>query len=76
MKEKKWLNDIVGEVLNKIEPGASQHILFASMGSRNQKYISLVEVELDSRELAMKIRKQFAAKKGRLTLEECLLRTV
>jgi hypothetical protein len=61
--KKKWLNDIVGEVLNKIEPGASQHVLFASMGSRNQKYIPLVEVRLDSRELATKIRKQFAAKK-------------
>ncbi len=62
-EKKKWLNDIVGEILNKIEPGAASHIVFASLGSRNQRFIPLVEVKLDSRDLAMKIRKQFAQKK-------------
>jgi hypothetical protein len=62
-EKKKWLNDMVGEVLNKIEPGASDHIIFSSLGSRNQRFIPLIEVKLDSRELAMKIRRQFAQKK-------------
>ena len=62
-EKKKWLNGIVGEILDRIEPGASQHVIFASLGSRNQRVIPLVEVRLDSRELALKIRKQFATKK-------------
>jgi hypothetical protein len=33
------------------------------MGSRNQRFIPLVEVRLDCRELAMKIWKQLAVKK-------------
>jgi hypothetical protein len=59
-EKKKWLNGIFGKILEKIEFGASNHILFALLGSRNQIFIPLVEVKLDSRDLAMKIRKQFA----------------
>jgi hypothetical protein len=62
-KKKKWLNGIVGEVLDKIEPDASKHILFASQWSRNQNFIPLVEVTMDSKELALRIRKQFTVKK-------------
>ena len=62
-EKKKWLNSIVGEVLDRIEAGSSKHIVFASLGSRNQRFIPLVEVKMDSRDLAIKIRKQFAVKK-------------
>ena len=62
-EKKKWLNGIVGEILEKIEIGASKHILFASLASKNQRFIPLVEVKLDNRDLAVKIRKQFSAKK-------------
>ena len=67
-EKQKWLKDIVGEILNKIEPGSSSHIIFTSLGSRNQRFIPLVEVKLDSRELAVKIRKQYAQKKRKLIL--------
>ena len=59
----RWLNGIVGEILDKIEPDASKHIVFTSQGSRNKNYIPLVEVRMSSKEMAMKIRKQFTAKK-------------
>jgi hypothetical protein len=63
VEKKTWLNSIVEDILNKIEPGASEHILFCSLGSRNSKVKQLVEVRLDNRELVIKIRKQFDEKK-------------
>jgi hypothetical protein len=51
----KWLNTIVGVILDKIVPNTSKHLIFSSLGSRNSRAIPLVEVKLDSRELAMKI---------------------
>jgi hypothetical protein len=62
-EKKKWLDNIVGEVLEKIVPNASKHVIFSSLGSRNSRVIPLVEVRLDSRELAMKIRKDFSIKR-------------
>jgi hypothetical protein len=60
--KRKWLITIVGEVLKKIVPDFSKHIIFTSLGSRNTATIPLVEVKMDSRELAKKIRKEFSAK--------------
>ncbi len=37
--------------------------MFSSLGSRNQRFIPLVEVKLDSNDLAEKIRKQCAQKR-------------
>jgi hypothetical protein len=62
-EKRKWLDKIVGVVLEKIVPDSSKHVIFTSLGSRNSIVIPLVEVRLDSRELAMKIRKEFSAKK-------------
>ena len=62
-EKKKWLDNIVGEVLERIVPDASKHVVFSSLGSRNSRVIPLVEVKLDSRELAVKIRKDFSNKK-------------
>ena len=62
-ERKTWLRNIVGEILNKIVPESATHIVFTTQGSKNAREIPLVEVKLDNRELALKIRKDFAAKK-------------
>ena len=71
----KWLDKIVGDVLDKIVPNASKHVIFASLGSRNARIIPLVEVKLDSREMAVKIRKEFSSKKKKNNSEEFSLLT-
>jgi hypothetical protein len=55
-EKRTWLNTLVGEVLDKIKPEAS-------LGSRNSRVIPVVEVKLDSSELAKRIRKGFGEKK-------------
>jgi hypothetical protein len=60
--KRKWLNTIVGEVLEMIVPDSSKHIIFTLLGSRNAMTIPLVEVKMDSKELATKIRKEFSTK--------------
>ncbi len=62
-EKRKWINSIVGEILDKIEPEALKHVAFTSLGSRNTRIIPVVEVKMDSRELAMKIRKGYGEKK-------------
>ena len=62
-EKRTWLNTLVGEILDKIEPEASKHVTFTSLGSRNSRIIPVVEVKLDSSELAKKIRKGFGEKK-------------
>ena len=59
-EKKRWLRKIVGDVLDKIVPDTTKHIVFCSLGSRNSRVIPLVEVKLDSRELALRIRKEFS----------------
>jgi hypothetical protein len=48
-EKKKWLNLIVGGVLNKIVPNSSKHIFFALLGSRNLKFILLIKIKTDSK---------------------------
>ena len=62
-EKRAWLHKIVGEILDKIIPESSKHVVFSSLGNRNSKIIPLVEVKMDSRDLAMKIRREFSAKK-------------
>ena len=62
-EKKKWLNQIVGETLEKIVPDSSKHVIFTSLGSRNARVIPFVEVKLDSREMAFRIRKEFVVGK-------------
>ena len=57
-EKKKWLNDIVGEVINKIVPDSSKHIVFTSLGSRQSRAIPLVEVKFANKETAFKIWKE------------------
>ena len=62
-EKRMWLRKIVGDVLDKIVPDSTKHIIFCSLGNRNKRDIPLVEVKLDSRDLALKIRKEFSKKK-------------
>ena len=62
-EKKKWLRDIVGEILNRVETGAAEHILNVVQGWNGRNSIPLAEVRMDSAVLAGSIRKQFATKK-------------
>ena len=60
---KRWIDEMVGGVLNKIEPNSAAHVVFANQGRNKSRDIPLFEIKMDSKEIALKIRKQFAAKK-------------
>ena len=61
---RKWLKDLVSEVVEKIEQGSSKEIIFISQGRSNNRNIPLAEVRLSSKEVAKKLRKTLAKKKG------------
>ena len=63
-EKKKWIKDIVGEALNRVEMGSAEHILNVVQGWNGRNSIPLAEARMDSEVLAARIRKQFAAKKG------------
>jgi hypothetical protein len=63
-ERRKWVKNIVGEFLNSIEPESAAHIVFANQGNNKSREIPIAEVKMYSRELALRIRKQFAAKKS------------
>ena len=66
-EEKKiWLKNIVSQLANQIVPNSADNIILIRQGRKKGQEIPLVEVKLDSREIALKIRKEFAAKKMRL----------
>ena len=75
---KRWIDEMIGGALNSIEPHSGKHVVFANQGKNKTKDIPLFEVKMDSKELALKIRRQFAAKKksgadlGRLYIANCV----
>ena len=75
---KKWLKDIVSEILNAIEPGSASEIIFVSQGRSNNRDIPLAEVRLSNRETAKRLRKTFAQQKktgkdfGRIYISNCV----
>ncbi len=75
---KVWLKEMVSEVLDSIEPGSSSEIIFVNQGRSNNKDIPLAEVRMRNRDMALKIRKNFALKKksghdfGRLYISNCV----
>ena len=75
---RKWLKDIVAEVLNFIEPVISSEIIFVSQGRSNNRDVPLAEVRMSSKEIALKLRKSFAQKKkagqdfGRTYIANCV----
>ena len=62
-EKRKWLRDLVGEVLEQVEASSSQHILVVMQGWKGQNNVPVAEVRMSSVELASKLRKQFAIKK-------------
>ncbi len=61
--KRKWLSDMVGGILDRVVPGSSANIQFIDLGKKNTKEIPLAEVKMRTREAAVAIRRQFAAKK-------------
>ena len=60
---KKWLLEMVGEVIDRIEQGAAAKIIWANQGRRNEKEIPIAEIKMESKEVARRIRLKFAEKK-------------
>jgi hypothetical protein len=75
---RKWLKDIVSEVLNVIEPGISSEIIFVSQGRSSNKDIPLADVRMSSKEIVLRLRRTFAQKKksghdfGRTYISNCV----
>jgi hypothetical protein len=62
-EKEKWKNEMVAEVVNSIVPGSAAKIVFVNLGGNRDRAIPLCEVKFADRETAIKIRKDFAAKK-------------
>ena len=60
---KKWLSEMVGEVLNRIEQGMATKIVWINQGRKNGREIPMAEVKMESRAVAHEIRKKFAERK-------------
>ena len=60
---RKWLNNMVGGIFNKIVPNSSRDILYIDLGKRNTKESPLAEVKMKNNEIALTIRRQFALKR-------------
>jgi hypothetical protein len=63
LEKKKWIKDLVGDILNQVEAGSAERMLNVIQGWKGKNIIPLVEVRMENAEVAQKIRKQFAAKK-------------
>ena len=75
---RKWLKNIVSEVLDKIEPGISSEIVFVTQGRSRDREVPLAEVRMKSKEIATRLRKGFANQKkmgkdfGRIYITNCV----
>jgi hypothetical protein len=61
-EKKKWLTEIVTNLLNRLDPEFANNILFINQGKNHGKEIPMVEVRLKSKELAKKARMSFVTK--------------
>ena len=64
-ERKTWINNLVCEVLNKIDLDVTGKILFIDQGRHQGRDIPMVEVRLDSKKAAFRIRNKFVSKKKR-----------
>jgi hypothetical protein len=62
-KANKWLEEIVLQVLDSMEPRISVEIKFISQGQSGTREVPLVEVRMSSKEIAVRLKKNFAQKK-------------
>ena len=59
----KWLNEMVAPVVNSIVPESAKEIVFINLAGNKDRNIPLCDVKFKTKEMAMKIRREFAAKK-------------
>ena len=62
-EKKKWMIDMVSPIIESIVEGSSKEIAFVNLAGSKERDIPLCEVRFKSREMAIKIRRDFAAKK-------------
>jgi hypothetical protein len=67
---KKWLKNIVSEVLEKIESGVSSQIVFVTQGRSKDREVPLAGVRMKDKETAIRFRKKFATQKKRARILE------
>jgi hypothetical protein len=78
---RKWLKDIVFQVIYYIEPRVSSEITFVSQGHSNSRDNPLAEVRISSSEITIRLRKTFTQKKksgqdfGRTYISNCVTLT-
>ena len=71
-ERKKWLKDLVGAVLDQVEENSSSHVVNVMQGWKGPNSVPVAEVKMNSSDLALKLRKQFASKKGEAMISgEC-----
>ena len=59
----KWLNEMVAPVINSIIPESAKEIVFINLAGNKDRDIPLCDVKFKTKEMAIKIRREFAAKK-------------
>ena len=75
---KEWLTKIVSGIFHDIDPDFKGKILFINQGRNSGKDIPMVEVRMESKEAAARIRKAYADKRksgkdfGRLFIANCV----
>ena len=62
-EKEKWLRDMVVPLIDSIVPESSKDIALVNLAGNKERDIPLCEVKFNSRETAIKIRREFAAKK-------------
>jgi hypothetical protein len=73
-----WLREIVTETIKSIKEDFNGKILFINQGKNNGRDIPMVEIKLESAEIASEIRKMYAEKRkagkdfGRLFVANCV----
>ena len=60
-EKKAWLNKMIYDALNRIDPSGNRKIIFIKQGKGNGHFIPLAEVKLDSKEAAFRIWSSFVA---------------
>ena len=62
-EKKKWMLDMVSPIVDSIVEGSSKDIVFVSLAGTKERDIPLCEVRFKTREMALQVRREFAAKK-------------
>ena len=74
-EKKSWMDKMVAELLCKLDQEGSGIILFIKQGRSNGRFIRMVEVGMETKEMAKRIRNCYVTQKRR-TWENSLWQTV